>query len=306
MRYSPFALLPFLLALAACGPAETSQPAAPEDDSTADNWQTVQDSTSRNAAVEGFSGPEAVRDDPDQDVYFVANFNGAPAGDANGFISRVGADGTVEEFQFMTGTEEAPLHAPRGMFITGDTLWAADADGVHGFDRRSGAQLAFVDFTAQSPGFLNDIAVGPDGALYVTDTGASRLYRMLGEEISVVVDDTLLVPNGVAFDEDGGRLVFAPWGGSQSIRAWAPGASSLEEFGTSPGGNFDGIEVVGDRILIASQVDSTLHVLEDGRGRALIRVPGRPADIGVDTRRGRVAVPYIALNRVDIWALPRD
>jgi hypothetical protein len=35
-------------------------------------------------------------------------------------------------------------------------------------------------------------------------------------------------------------------------------------------------------------------------------VPGRPADIGVDTRRGRVAVPYIALNRVDIWALPRD
>ena len=28
------------------------------------------------AVVTGFSGPEAVRYDPDQDVYFVANFNG--------------------------------------------------------------------------------------------------------------------------------------------------------------------------------------------------------------------------------------
>jgi hypothetical protein len=36
-------------------------------------------------------------------------------------------------------------------------------------------------------------------------------------------------------------------------------------------------------------------------------VPGRPADIGIDTRRGHVAVPYIALNRVDVWSLrPRS
>jgi hypothetical protein len=32
-------------------------------------------------------------------------------------------------------------------------------------------------------------------------------------------------------------------------------------------------------------------------------VAGRPADIGIDTRRQRVAVPYVALNRVDIWSL---
>ncbi len=75
---------------------------------------------------------------------------------------------------------------------------------------------------------------------------------------------------------------------------------------TSPGGDFDGIEVLGARWLVASQMDSSLHVIEEGTGRPLIRVGGEPADIGVDTRRSRVAVPYIGLNRVDIWQLPRD
>ena len=38
--------------------------------------------------------------------------------------------------------------------------------------------------------------------------------------------------------------------------------------------------------------------------RPLVRVAGRPADIGVDTKRRQVAVPYIALDRVDLWQLP--
>ena len=44
----------------------------------------------------GFSGPEAVRYDPDQDVYFVANFNGGGNDlDDNGFISRVDPEGRI-------------------------------------------------------------------------------------------------------------------------------------------------------------------------------------------------------------------
>ena len=109
---------------------------------TAQSWTTVQDSTHRVAVITGLSGPEAVRYDPDQDVYFVANFNGQAAGDANGFISRVGPGGTIESLRFMTGTTVAPLHGPRGMVLVGDTLWAADADGLHGFHRRTGAPVA--------------------------------------------------------------------------------------------------------------------------------------------------------------------
>jgi DNA-binding beta-propeller fold protein YncE len=292
----------------ACGSEDGSeQGAAGETEAAAavPTWDTVQDPSDRLVIVSGFSGPEAVRYDPDQDVYFVSNFNGDGMDrDGNGFVSRVGPDGVIESLSFMTGSEESPLHAPRGMHITGDTLWVADVDGVHGFRRTDGGQVAFVDFTAFAPGFLNDIAVGPDGALYVTDTVEPRVYRVEGREVTVAVDGPELGrPNGIAWDGAGERFLLAPWGGEQEFRAWQPDGG-IEVVATSPGGDFDGIEVLGSRWLVASQADSSLHVIEEGAGRVLIRVGGQPADIGVDTRRSRVAVPYISLNRVDVWRLP--
>ena len=57
---------------------------------------------------------------------------------------------------------------------------------------------------------------------------------------------------------------------------------------------------------MASQADTSLHVVQEGTSRAYVRVEGRPADIGLDVNRMRVAVPYIALDQVDIWQLPRN
>lgn len=301
------ALLPLVgviaLLFAACG-GGGEDGGAPETEEI--TWSSEQGPEDRVAEISGFRGPESVRYDPELDVYFVSNFNGdGGARDGNGFVSRVTPGGEIDSLRFMTGTEQAPLHAPRGMYITGDTLWVADVDGVHGFHRRSGEQLRFTDLTRFEPGFLNDIAAGPDGVLYVTDTGESRLYRVSGDSVRIAVQDSLLgPPNGITWDRDGARFVLAPWGGTQTVRAWSPGGAELTEVGTSAGGNFDGVEIVDGRVLLASQADSSLRVLTDGESRRVVRVPGRPADIGVDTRRRRVAVPYIALDRVDVWRLP--
>lgn len=272
----------------------------------------LQDSTDTLFAVTGLSGPEAVRYDPDQDVYFISNFGAAAEDqrDANGFISRVAAeDGAVQALRYMTGTTDAPLHMPRGMAIRGDTLWVADVDGVHGFDRRSGQHAAFVDFRSHEPGFLNDIAVGPDGLLYITDTGRGRVYRIpAGGVAEIAVEDARTgPPNGITWDGARSAFLLAPWGGETMLRSWDPVSGTLSDVTTLVGGRFDGIEMVDGSALIASQDDSTLHsVAPDGSSRPQIRVPGRPADIAIDTRRQRVAVPYIALGRVDVWALQRD
>ncbi|MDP9348297.1 MAG: hypothetical protein M3P24_04030, partial [Gemmatimonadota bacterium] len=271
--------------------------------------QSVLPAEARVALVGGFAGPEAVRYDPAQDVYFVGNFNG-PGGarDNNGFISRLRPDGRVERLHFIAGgANGVTLHAPRGMTIVGDTLWAADADAVRGFHRRTGAPVATVDFTRFEPGFLNDVTPGPDGALYVTDTGKSRIYRIAGREVTVAREDTTLNrPNGITWDRWSRRLVVVPYGGKQTLFGWRPGQAELEVAATTPGGRMDGVEVLGPgRILVASQADSSLHLVVNGRGGPVVRTAGAPADIGVDTRRGRVAVPFIALNQVEIWQLPR-
>jgi sugar lactone lactonase YvrE len=272
---------------------------------TRPSWDVAQDSTQRLASVSGLSGPEAVRYDPDQDVYFISNFNGAQAADSNGFIARVRADATIDSLHFMVGTTAAPLHGPRGMFLTADTLWVADADGVHLFHRRTGAQLGFVDFKSFAPGFLNDIAQGPDGAIYITDTGRSRVYRIAGRTPTIAIEDSAMsAPNGITWDGSHSRFLLASWSAAPPIHEW-DGQTKVTAISPAGPGRNDGIELVGDRLLIANQADSAINILSNGAVRRYIRVPGAPADIGIDTRRGRVAVPYVDLNRVDIWALPR-
>jgi hypothetical protein len=285
----------------ACSPKEQDQ--SNENMS----WNIVQDTTSRIHSIIGLSGPESVRYDSIQDVYFVSNFNGnGSAIDSNGFISKISPEGIIDSLHFMTGTEAHPMHSPSGMYITGDTLWACDRDGVHGFDRKTGKQLQFIDFTSYSPGFLNDIVEGSDGNLYVTDTGAPRLFRISGTQVTVVQDSLPVAPNGIAREPQNGNLVLAPWGGARTFYAWNPNSPGVEKYRTAnEGGFFDGIEFYTGKLLASSQQDSTLRVI-DGDDHIIIKLPGEPADIGIDTKRRQVVIPYISRNTVDLWQLPEQ
>ena len=288
-----------LAALGACGGASSE----PEGSRAPASSSTPLDTTAVVVSIGGFEGPEAVRHDPGQDVWFVASFGRGDGDDRDndGFISRV-RDGRVDSLRFMVGTAASPLHMPRGMFIEGDTLWVADVDGVHGYDRRSGAHLAFIDFRAHEPGFLNDIAADPAGVLYVTDTGRSRVYRVPGSggTPEVVAEALPAPPNGITWDAGRDAFLLAPWGDGGVIRALRRDGS-VDSVVAVAAGRFDGIEVLPGGILVATQTDSSLWLIEGGVPRRVARTRGRPADIGYDAARGRVAVPYIALDVVDVW-----
>jgi hypothetical protein len=301
-----FRLLSILAAsiLAAC--ARSDSDAVTDESAAARGAQP--DSARPLATPGGFTEPEAVRYDPDQDVYFVSNWGkgDTDAKDNNGFISRLSPDGVIDSLQFIAGGRGgATLHSPRGMTIVGDTLWAVDVDAVRGFDRRTGAPLATVAFGAFKLGFLNDIAASSD-ALYVTDTGTDHIYRIAGGKVTVALQDTALGgPNGITWDRTGNRFVVVPYGGESVIKAWTPGSKSVTELGRSSGAKYDGVEILpGDRVLVASQADSSLHLFTGGSGRAIIHTGGAPADIAVDTKRNRVAVPFVDRSVVEIWQLP--
>jgi sugar lactone lactonase YvrE len=293
--------IPFFLA--ACSPSKSDR-AAP------DTQSAQSDSPHLVASPAAFNQPEAVRYDPEQDVYFVSNWGpgDVDAKDDNGFISRMTPDGAVQQLRFIAGgTAGATLHAPRGMTIVGDTLWVVDVDAVRGFNRRTGAPLATADFHAFKVGFLNDVAAGPDG-LYLTDTGTNLIYRIAGGKITVALHDSALGgPNGITWDVANSRFIVVPYGGKSVIEAWTPGSKALSVVGTSTGAKFDGVEVLaGGSILAASQKDSSLHLFAEGSGRAIIHTGGTPADIAIDTKRNRVAAPFVDRNLVEIWQLPKN
>jgi sugar lactone lactonase YvrE len=269
---------------------------------------TRPDSAHPLAVAVGFSQPEAVRYDPDQDVYFVSNWGpGAPdAKDNNAFISRMAPDGVVQQLKFIVGgTGGVTLHAPRGMTIVGDTLWVVDADAVRGFNRHTGAPLATADFSAFKLGFLNDIAAGPDG-LYITDTGTNDIYRVSAGKVTLALNDSGLGgPNGITWDAAGRRFIVVPYGGESVIKSWVAGSKTLKEIGRSTGSKFDGVEVLpGNRILVSAQKDSSLYLFSAGNGRPIIHTGGDPADIAVDTKRNRAAVPFVSRSLIEIWQLP--
>jgi hypothetical protein len=267
------------------------------------NLETVQDSTDIVYSITGLDGPEAVRYDPEQNVYFIANFTGGGNDqDSTGFITKADAEGNILELRFITGSEEVPLHAPRGMFIVNETLWAADVLGVHGFNKNTGEQTDFVDFSEFDIGFLNDISANNDGILYVTDMGNPRVYKVEEGSAAVYLDSLEYAPNGITLNPENSDFILAPWNGDQTFHAFNSDGE-IYEFATLDGGYFDGIEFIGPNLFSASQQDSSIRVFNKHAERILIKTIGRPADIGINTQSNHIAVPYIALDRVDIWKL---
>lgn len=271
-------------------------------------------------AIGGFQDPESVRYDGEQDVYFVSNMTGyGSIRDGNGYISRISASEPGGASVFVQGgANGVTLHSPKGMALHGDTLWVADIDVLRAFDRTTGAPLTTIDFAPHGAVLLNDVVVGPEGTLRVTDTGIlmipagvkhvgpDRIFEVgAGHAVSVVASGPALrQPNGIAWDESGKRWVvvsFDPFVGEVAVIAEADGVRRVIRRGT---GRLDGLQVLPDGgLLFTSWVDSSLHIL-DGQGeRKLIRRIPDAADIGLDTRRRHVAIPLSSLGQVQLWSL---
>jgi len=265
---------------------------------------------------EGLARPESARWDPDQQVWFLSNINGKQAKDDNGYISRVGKDWRMENLRFIAGgSGGVTLHAPKGMAIAGDTLWVTDLDVVRAFNRRTGAPVAKVDLAPLGALFLNDITVGPDGALYITDTGVrfdsagtrqhtgpDRVFRIKGRVPSVVLEgDFLDQPNGITYDRKGRRFLLAPIGVGNAVLEWKGPGHQPKPIATGAG-RYDGIETFADgRILVSAWNDSTLSEVIGDRLRAAVRGVPTVADIGLDPEAGIVALPLIGDDRVEFW-----
>jgi sugar lactone lactonase YvrE len=263
-------------------------------------------------------GPESARYDRDLDIWFVSNVNGtAVEKDNNGYISRLRTDGAPYSLKFIEGGKKGvTLNAPKGLAINGDTLWVADIDVARAFNKRTGELIANVSTQGRAR-FLNGAAVGPDGAVYMTDTGVlfgpkgdrshpgpDQVFRVTRAGAKPALTSAKLEgPNGITWDPTRRRFVIVSSVG-KGIFAWKPGDTDVESIGSGPGRQ-DGVVFLPDgRLLVTSWVDSSLFVLENGKAQRVAAKLPSPADIDVNPRDSRVAVPLLLENRVEFWELP--
>jgi hypothetical protein len=257
----------------------------------------------------GFETPESVLYDEQADVYLVSNINGEPLGKTgNGFISRVRPDGEVEALRWIDGAgAHVTLHAPKGMALKGDTLFVSDIDTVRAFHRTTGAPLGALGVPGAS--FLNDVTVGGDGALYVSDTGLDASFSPTGRDAvyrfdatgatAIATGEALQRPNGLLAEN--GAVLMVPFGGDGIYRIPAAGGVA-ERIATLPAGQLDGIvrAADGSHLVSSWEAGAVYRVAADGTVSVVAEDVEAPADLGWDSRRQRVLIPLFMANRVEV------
>jgi sugar lactone lactonase YvrE len=277
-------------------PAEQAAPAGPQKIGEAGGMKT----------------PESARYDAAQDLWFVSNINGNPSQkDGNGFIVRLTPDGVaMDSAPFIEGGKTGvTLNAPKGLAIVGDTLWVADIDAVRAFNTKTGAPIASVEIKGAT--FLNDVVAGPDGSVYITDTGVrfnekgemshpgpDRVVQVIGRQFKPVVAFAGQPgPNGIAYDAAAQRFLINAFA-SKNFFAWKVGQAAPDSIGVGAGGG-DGLEVLSDgRVVYTSWADSSLSLFANGTSTTLMKGFPSPADIGYDTKRQRIAIPLFNDGKV--------
>ena len=294
----PRILIVGLAVASACGGNERTEPATP-------------------IIVEmvGLETPESVLHDVAADVYLVSNINGGPLDkDDNGFIARLSPAGTVTELRWIDGAAEAvTLHAPKGLAIIGDTLFVTDIDVVRLFHRVSGAPLG--ERPVPGATFLNDLAAGPNGTLYVTDSGlkagaegfedsgTDAVYRFRnGQWEALASGPALGRPNGITAAANGVTVVTF---GSGAVYRLDPATGARTDLPMPEQGQLDGVVTLADGSLLISswRAEAVFRLHADGTyGVAADSLPS-PADLGLDAGRQRVLVPLFTQNKVVIRGL---
>lgn len=309
--FIPVSLFPLILGLTACAQSvSTPPPAGPPEPQVAVVEPAPPPVDQTHAPVTilsdvGFLTPESVYFDRKRDVYLVSNINGSPHDkDGNGFISKVTPDGEVT-LKFIDGaSENINLDAPKGLTISADTLYVADIDRVRMFDALTGEAQGEIEIKGST--FVNDVATGADGLIYVSDSGLDRewkpngtaaIYTIKGGKVKTLITSKtdLGSPNGLIGGKDG---VWVTTGSGELY--WISAKGKLSARQKMSGGGNDGLVVTSDgRTLISSWEDGAVWSGTPG-GEFHKEVSGldAPADIGFDCQRDRVLIPLFKQNTV--------
>jgi len=234
--------------------------------------------------------------------------NGDPAvKDANGFIQQYTVHGKIVELKWVGG-----LNAPKGMRANKGMLWVADIDEVVGIDVASAKVMKRIAVPGSA--FLNDVAIGKDGTVYVSDTVKGKVFQIKGDQPSVFLEGAILeAPNGILVN--GNKLVVAGWG-TGFAADWSvktPGNLFTIDLKTKkknlitkkPLGNLDGLELTatGDYVVSDSAAGKIYRVSTKGKVETLATGYKISADIGYVAPRNILLVPRMGDNLISAYSL---
>ncbi|HYF39103.1 MAG TPA: hypothetical protein VD930_05415 [Gemmatimonadales bacterium] len=270
-------------------------------------WGQDSNSFSRpTRVIESIPGPESVAVGPDG-AWYVSAFGEFGKG-ADGAVYRVDPDKGASEI-YAGGLED-----PCGVLFVGSTLWVADRKGVYRVTRGKAELVYPAKVFPRALHFLNDLAAGRGGELYVSDTGDSTaaghgaVFRLSAGKRPTLVpgSDTVRAQSSVnGLFVAGGDSLYTV-GYRTGVLSVTDGKGSWRELARGLGAP-DGIDAAGPGSLyISDNVGGDLFLVDRTRGARPVKLASglkAPADLVVDHRRGLLVVPENSGNRLSIYQL---
>ena len=258
--------------------------------------------------------PESVLYDVGRDMYMVSSVNGKPAeADDNGYLSVINPDGSNERsnasWKWIAGEMgDIKLDAPKGMAISGDTLYVADISVVRTFEAKVGRQKD--DIKIEGATFLNDVAPDGDGGVFVTDTGVDAAFKPTGADAvyhitkdgkvaARIKNKELGGPNGV-WVGDKGSVWIVTFVSGEIYEVDAKGKKGKAH--KLPKGQLDGIIGLpgGDFLVSSWEGKCVYRGTPGGEWKEVVSGIESPADIAYDPKRKRVLIPVFTGNKLEI------
>jgi hypothetical protein len=314
----PLLTVMFAAALVSCGgspePAQPAQPAqpAPPPAATSPTPASQPPAIKAGWTVNDMRTPESVYLDEGSGYLFVSQIDGQPnEKDGKGRISKLGLDGSVVTADWFTA-----LNAPKGLRSFGGTLWVADMDEVIGIDIAAAKETARIKIDGAQ--FLNDVATGADGTVYVSDMMGNKIYAIKDNKTTVFAEgDQLEHPNGLFVE--GERLIVGGWGSpiAADFSTKTPGHLFSLDLKTKqktlitkqPLGNIDGVEqeARGGYLCTDYLAGKVIQVAQDGTSRVVRTFKPGLADHAFLYAQGDILIaPHMNENMVGAYDLSAD
>jgi len=234
--------------------------------------------------------PESVLFDADNNVLYAANIDGTdPWGkDGKGSIAKIGLDGKIIAVDWVSG-----LNSPKGMGLYKGKLYVADITDIVVIDLKKAAIEKTI--AVQGAEGLNDVSVGKDGIVWVSDSKNKKIYKVENGKSSPYLEN-LKGPNGVLMR--GKDFYILDAGAAYKVNE----DKSLTMIADGMEGGTDGIEnITGNDFLVSCWQGAIWYVGADGKKELLLdtkQEQKNTADIGYDPKTRTVYVPTFWKNSV--------
>jgi sugar lactone lactonase YvrE len=237
-----------------------------------------------------FKVPESVLFDSKTNTLYVSNIDGTDpwANDGKGSVGKMSADGKSITAEWVKG-----LSAPKGIGIHNGKLYVADLTDIVVIDI-AGAKIDKKIPVTDAQG-LNDVSVGSDGTVYVSDSKAKKIYKVKDGKSELYLDN-LKGPNGVLMR--GKDFYILDNGTAYKVNA----DKSLTMVADGMEGGTDGIENVQGNDFIVSCWGGVIYYVNANGTKEMLKDTRQDkwnsADLGLDPKTKTIFVPTFWKNSV--------